>query len=93
MELINQLKGIFHKEPTSVYCQYCKRDITNEGGDVSDSKKIYCHGDKEDGTAGCAIMAIISEKQEEASFYNYYSPKEVQKAIKESKLVHFALKE
>ena len=52
--------------PLNVYCQSCGKDITFEGGDVSSSKKIYCHGDKEN-VSRCANVDISRgiEKQKE----------------------------
>jgi nitric oxide synthase oxygenase domain/subunit len=64
-----------------------------KGGDVSDSGRIYCNGYKEDGSR-CLdheiIMMARGEIKPEITIFNYKDSKEVQKLIREGKLVQYA---
>jgi len=31
-------------QSADVFCQYCGRDITDKGADISSTGKAYCHG-------------------------------------------------
>ena len=72
-------------EPLDVYCQTCGREITQEGADVSSSGEIYCHGG--DGPM-CAAMATL--KSEATRVFNYYKPREVQRAIRRKQITNFS---
>ena len=80
--------GLIQQEPLEVYCQFCGKNITNEGGDVGDSR-FYCHGDEEDGTARCVINALFETGQTEIVIYNYHNPRKIQKMIRKGELIHF----
>ena len=75
------------------FCQSCGNDLTDEGGDVSSSKRIYCHGYKDDGESRCldfemSMMAQGMIPMGVASF-NYHDAKTVQKDIRKKRLDHY----
>ena len=80
-------------EILEVFCQACNKPLTNLGGDVSSSKRIYCHGYKEDGESRCLdyemIMMMKGKIPSEIIIFNYHNAKEVQKDIKKSKLTQY----
>lgn len=72
------------KKKERVYCQdeNCRKEIKREGGFVSSDKEIYC----------CKIdMRIFqSRSMKDSTFYiEYRTAKEIQKDIKNGKLLHF----
>jgi hypothetical protein len=78
--MFEDIKKFFEKKEI-VYCQTCERDITQEGGFVTNDGNIYCaHGTRE-----CFLSASMK-----GDFYmDYRTYKEVQEDIKEKKLTHF----
>ncbi len=75
-----------------VYCQYCGTDITDQHGDLTNSGRIYCHGDKPGGTARCSIQAMFREIGDFGPMtFETLSPKEMQRAIRDGRLEHYAL--
>lgn len=63
-----------------IYCQNCGKDITNEGGFVSDDGKIFCHINR-----SCLDEVI---NYNELSI-EYETAREVQKDIKYGRLIHY----
>ncbi|MBU2616821.1 MAG: hypothetical protein KKB79_02460 [Nanoarchaeota archaeon] len=83
-------------ELTFVYCQNCGRDITTEGGDVTSTGRIYCHGYKEDGVSRCLDHEMVLVFEGGASgilVTDYYDSKEVQKLLRAGKINNFGLLE
>ena len=96
MGLIDTIKKYFGSrvtEPVRAYCQNCGNDITANGGDVSTSGNIYCNDYEEDGNSHCLDkeMLLFSKGKIDlkAISIRYYTPEEVQKAIKKRKLLHY----
>jgi len=77
-----------------VFCQACSLPLTNKGGDISSSGKIYCHGYKNDGESRCLdhemTMMMQGKIPSEVIIFNYYNPKKVQKEIKKGRLKEYA---
>lgn len=78
-----------------VYCQNedCGREITKEGGDVSSSGLIFCHGYKDDGESRCLDyeMRLMFKREISSEFlsYNYHNNRQVQRDIKKGKITKF----
>ena len=73
---------------TRLYCQSCGNDLTNQGGDVSGSGKIYCHGYREDG-GRCVTDALFKGVESGSMFFNFYEAAKLSRAIKRGKLSNF----
>ena len=75
-----------------VYCQNCYKDITFEGGDVSNSGRIYCHGYKADGESRCLDeeMRLVMKGAIKTGVVKctYLSAGQVQLAIKKKQLIN-----
>lgn len=73
-----------------VYCQACGKSLTNLGGDISSSGRIYCHGYKEDGESRCLdqemIMMMQGKIPMQITIFNYLDVKGVQREIKKGRL-------
>ena len=76
-----------------VYCQNCGKELTHEGGDVTSTGRVYCHGYKEDGESRCVdheMMLMFKRKAPPQPFTaNRYSPEKVQKLIEEGELIEY----
>ncbi len=77
-----------------VHCQNegCGRDITDGGGDISSSGRIFCHGYKDDRQSRCLDYEIILMTRgeiPETLFYNYHNRRKVQRAIRKGELTKF----
>ena len=72
--------GLIHEQKIHVYCQWCGEDITKEGGRVTD-KSSYCQD------AECIAGYIIQTGNGRCG--DFYSPRKLQRAIMEKKLVHY----
>ncbi len=72
-----------------VYCQYCDKDLTQIGGDVTGSGRIYCHGF--DGLQdACGMKAMIKGIEGKTIILNHYDPTRVQEAIRKGELRQFS---
>jgi hypothetical protein len=70
--------NLFRKK---VYCQGCKKEITEEGGYVTSDKDIYCVSER---------MENFQIRSMKGNFkMDYRTSKEVQGDIKEKKLIRF----
>lgn len=76
-----------------VYCQSCGRELTNEGGDVTSTGRIYCHGYKKDRESRCldhGTMLMFKGKVKPQKFTTNYTPSnEIQKLIDKGELTEF----
>lgn len=88
MGLIDSIKRYFSREQQEVYCQSCGNELTERGGDVTSSRKIYCHGDNGIHSA-CGVSAAFSGQETEMLSMNFYEPAEVQRAIMKNELTQF----
>ena len=80
---------LFRTGKVEVYCQNCGRDITKEGGYITASeRKIYCRK-YEAGGGECIRSVLIDGTGENIGNATFYKPREVRKAIKNGRLVHF----
>ena len=75
------------------YCQNCGRELTKEGGDVTTTGRIYCHGYKKDGESRCMdheMILMFKGKIKPQKFTTNYTPSnEVQKLIDKGELKEF----
>ncbi|MBU2590199.1 MAG: hypothetical protein KKA65_00825 [Nanoarchaeota archaeon] len=71
----------------SIHCQTCNEDLSELGGLISDQQTIYCQKQE------CYVMGMFKffEKTKESEIVTgkYFTPKEIQEAIKEGTLVHY----
>ena len=76
-----------------IYCQNCGRELTNEGGDVTSTGRIYCHGYKEDRESRCMdheMMLMFKGKVRPQPFTtDYLSAKEIQESINRGNLKEY----
>lgn len=94
-ELFNHIMGLcdfirkyFPQEKCDVYCQKCGNQLTDFGGDVTDSGRIYCHG-YEGVQTSCAIRALFNGQETGIAITNFYGPAKVQRAIRKRELTQF----
>jgi len=85
---------LFKRKQEEIYCQACGTQITDDGGDVSSNGNVYCHGYKEDRESRCFEKEIFEDMVTGripvgAVIVNYYSPRQIQKAIRKKGLVRF----
>src|SRR3989338_1517714 len=87
------LIGLGKRGTTEVYCQSCGTDITSQGGDVSSTGRIYCHGYKGDTGNRCLDAELFIQMQRRQTpavvLFNYESAKEVQEEIRKRRLKEF----
>lgn len=87
------LFGLFGRkkeEKQEVYCQACGKELTDEGGDVTNTKKIYCNGYKPGTLMRCIERDMIENPAPGVVVIgNYQTPKQVQKSISKGKLTEF----
>ena len=69
------------KGDSKVYCQVSGEEMTEIGCYIGDDKRSYCSGYEANNSPAKRSKTFVSVK--------YYSPVEVQKAIKEGILVYF----
>lgn len=87
MGLIDSILNYFKSKPIQeVYCQSCGKNLTSEGGDVSNSGGVYCHN--YNGTPQCLMLAVF-KSNEKVSISNFYNSREIQKLIRKSELTKF----
>jgi len=88
------LFGLFQSKPRRVYCQSCDIELTDEGGDITNTRRIYCHGYQDD-TSSCMEKGEFFGHGNQGVLVdivliaNYANPQEVQKAIRRKKLKEF----
>ncbi len=92
MGLLDSIRRYFSREQQDVYCQSCGNELTEKGGDVTGSGKIYCHGYNGVPFA-CGIKAMFSGQETEMMVMNFHEPAEVQRAIRKKELTKFGLLE
>jgi hypothetical protein len=83
--LLEKARNYISPESQDVYCQRCSAELTNLGGDLSKTGKVYCHGSR--AATSCAVWATIETG--EIARITYYTPKETQRAIRRGTLVAF----
>ena len=88
MDLIRKYALREQREQQATYCQNCGNELTERGGDIASSGKIYCHGDNGIETA-CVVKALFNGL-ETGTVVNFYNPPEVQKAIRKRELTQFS---
>ena len=89
MNLLSKIFGTKNTEKDQRYfCQQCWKDVTLEGGDVTNDGRIYCHGDKPSGEARCIIQATFTLS--EPVSYNYHGPQELAKLVKRGELTRYS---
>ena len=88
MGLVDSVKKYFTREQQGVYCQNCGNELTEKGGDVTNSGRIYCHG-RAGVETSCLIPAMFNGKEQGIVFGNFYEPAQVQKAIRRGELIQF----
>ncbi len=89
MGLFDSIKRYFLPEKQQVYCQNCEKELTDVGGDITNSKKIYCHGAEGVQTA-CGLKALFNGREmTQALVMYFYTPAQVQKAIRKKELTTF----
>lgn len=79
------------------YCQNpkCGKDLTETGGKVSSSGRIYCYQYSDgpmciDTEMTLMVQGVIPT---DVTFFNYRSPQEIRKLIEGGELTHFSLME
>ena len=81
------------EEPNEVYCQSCGRDITSEGGAVSNTGRIYCHGYNGQDDDRCLDSEFFIQMSKGwvggAVLFDYRESAKVQKEIRKGRLKEF----
>jgi len=88
MGILERIGKYFSRESQDVYCQDCGDNLTNRGGDISGSGRIYCHGIVS--PKQCVFSAVFNGKEgQKGMAFNYASPKQIQRAIRKGELIQF----
>lgn len=87
-----------NQELVQVYCQSCGSEITQQGGDVSNTGRIYCHGFNQSWSYDRCLddefeiqlrKKRISIEDIKPVVFNFRNAKEVQRDIRAGKLREF----
>ena len=82
--------GTARKTQEAYYCQACGNSLAGQGGDVSSSGRIYCHGYKQGTEDRCCDADLFIQLQREGTMgitsINYRNKHQVQSDIKRGKL-------
>jgi len=92
MSFFGLLRG-GREQRAGVYCQSCANEITDVGGDVSSTGRIYCHGYKGDSDTRCLDAEMFIQMQDGGVaapvFFESRSARQVQRDIKRGRLVEY----
>ena len=91
MNALSLIRGYFSgkRDKEDVYCQSCGNELTETGGDVSESGRVYCNN--RDGIGGlCLITALRYGMEGEAPVAYFYPPDKLQKAIRRGAVTEFS---
>ena len=91
MGFFDSIKKYLSPEIENIYCQSCGNELTQSGGDVTSSGKIYCHGYGGIETA-CAVKEIFEHGHSrifDPITILFYNPAEIQNAVRKKELREF----
>ena len=81
------------KKVQEAYCQVCGHNVTGQGGDVSGSGRIYCHGYKQGADDRCCDAELFIQLKRTGdsrmTCINYRNKRQVQSDIRKRRLKEY----
>lgn len=80
----------------SAYCQLCGDNLTETGGMVTSTRKIYCNQPTQERPNSCYMFVGLHEVLPDSQgiagmmFRDYYTPAQVQRAIAIGVITHYS---